>query len=115
MPSLSDYNQEFLNFNSQVWNKILESEEKYKNKNNSLDFDSVKLHFIDEILEAFKIRGTTKGIVVKNILFASEIDISELKDVSALCFGVKLSKDIEKECNKNDVCLDCKYICYKIR
>jgi len=91
---LFSYNNEFLIYVQRMWTKIVDSS--IKHKNDSMEYNSVKDHYIEEILECFNLRGTTKGLVVQEILREAEIDEKELPDVSNMAFAMAIAEDLQK-------------------
>lgn len=86
MSNLINYRKEFDAFKEEQWNKILS----VKHKNYSDDYHFTKMHFIEEILECFQIRGTAEGETIKGFLMQEEIDDTELVDVANMSFAVKV-------------------------
>jgi hypothetical protein len=87
--TLIKYPHEFIHFTNQQWNKIKASEEKHKN--DSMEYEKVKEHFIDEIIECFNLVGTTHGYMIKKMLMQKWIDEKELIDVANMAFAMTLT------------------------
>jgi hypothetical protein len=77
-----------------MWNKIKASN--IKHQNDSLNYDVVKNHFTDEILECFNLTGP-QALVVKNILMSKCIDQTELIDVANMAFAMTVTKESYKD------------------
>ncbi|MDD3474389.1 MAG: hypothetical protein PHP08_00615 [Candidatus Dojkabacteria bacterium] len=65
--------------------KMKEKIVKTEHKNYSMDYEHVKYHLIDEILELFELRDTQKGEKIRLILLSSEVKIDETIDIANLC------------------------------
>jgi hypothetical protein len=73
-----------------MWDKIKASKEKHKN--DSMEYQDVKNHFVDEILECFHLTGTKEGARVKDIIMSKCLDQNELVDVANMSFAMTVAK-----------------------
>ena len=91
---LAEHEKEFCVFCKRMWQKIKDKECKHPNSLTVNDYDSIKGHLVDEIIEFFRLHSglflTIDGERVKSILSSSKIKIDESIDVANMVFALDL-------------------------